>query len=160
MNVTHRIEYFFWKWLYECKPCEKMTLRIELSSSHDSKKWTFFFLLEELNLLFFITRRIEPLFLDMTLRIELSFSHDSKNWTFFFLILEELNLLFFYYSKNWTFFQKKYPSRIEPFKKCLEELVLFCMTHRIEFFFFAIFAQCSSHFHSKSRWGKLLHSAG
>ena len=72
LNMTQWIEPFFWLLLQRIEPFST---------------W-----LKELDL-FYMTWRIEPLFLEC----------DSKNWTFFVYDSKELNLFFYYDSKNLTF---------------------------------------------------------
>ena len=120
-----------YEWVQELNLRFNMTQRIEPFLECDSKNWTFWIRLNELNPFFFKKKKNSKnwTFLEC----------DSKNWAFFFqmwltelspcLWLKELNLFFFlkttqkYDSKNWTFFQ--YDSKI-----------LFNTTQRIEHFFF------------------------
>ena len=83
---------------------------LKLVSKKNSKNWTFFFTrLKELNLLFYMTQRIEPSFWTCLNELNPFEKYDSKNriWlkqlVFFLVWLKDLNLFFFEYdSKNWT----------------------------------------------------------
>ena len=70
---------FLLTWLQELNLRFNMTQRIEPFLECDSKNWTFWIRLNELNPFFYVTHRIEPFF--MTQRIEPFFWRRLKNTT-------------------------------------------------------------------------------
>ena len=114
LNMIHRIEPSFQKWLKKLNFLSEKELNPFLENMTQRFEPLFQEKLKELKL--FLNQRIEPLFSDMTQRIEPSFLNMSQ-WIelFFSLRLKKMSPLI---------------------KVCFKELNIFCMTQRLERFFF------------------------
>ena len=87
--LTQRIEPSFSKWLKELSLLRyNMTFKNWTLSKYDSKNWMNLYFLNLTNWISFTWINELNLLFKMTQRIELSFLHDSKNWTFFFWTYE------------------------------------------------------------------------